>query len=108
MRHRVINPDTRLVQPFVYTQQQLPTHRPIVQYIRQSTAKQLKKNKQSYELQDSDLRRRLVQGYGWQDNDKSIIKIDADQGKSGTKRRDERSEERRVGKEGRSRWSPYH
>jgi len=62
-----------------------------VQYIRQSTAKQLKKNKQSYELQDSDLRRRLVQGYGWQDNDKSIIKIDADQGKSGTKRRDERT-----------------
>jgi DNA invertase Pin-like site-specific DNA recombinase len=91
MKRRVIRPDARLVQEFVYTQQQLPTHRPIVQYIRQSTTKQLKRNKQSYELQDSDLRRRLVQGYGWQDNDKSIIKIDADQGKSGTKRRDERT-----------------
>jgi len=84
-----INPDAKLVQPFVYTQQQLPTHRPIVQYIRQSTAKQLKKNKQSYELQDSDLRRRLVEGYGWKESD--IIKIDSDQGKSGTKRRDERT-----------------
>src|SRR5258708_28574395 len=90
MRHRVINPDTRLVQPFIYTQQQLPTHKPIVQYIRQSTTKQLKRNKQSYELQDSDLRRQLVR-MGCQETDEAIIKIATDQGKSATKRRDERS-----------------
>jgi DNA invertase Pin-like site-specific DNA recombinase len=90
-RRTAIEPGRTLVQTFTYTQQQLPTHKPIVQYIRQSTTKQLKRNKQSYELQDSDLRRRLVQGYGWQDNDAAIIKIDSDQGKSGTKRRDERT-----------------
>ena len=64
MKRRVIRPDARLVQEFVFTQQQLPTHRPCILYIRQSTQRQLKRNKQSYELQDSDMRR-LVQGYGW-------------------------------------------
>jgi DNA invertase Pin-like site-specific DNA recombinase len=91
MTKRAIIPDARLVQDFVYTQQQLPTNKPVVQYVRQSTNKQLKRNKQSYEMQDSDLRRKLTRGYGWQDNDQFIIKIDSDQGKSGTKRRDERT-----------------
>ena len=91
MKRRIVIPDATLVQEFVYTQQQLPTHKPIVQYIRQSTTKQLKRNKQSYELQDSDLRRKLTRGYGWPDNNEFIIKVDSDQGKSGTKRRDERS-----------------
>jgi len=89
-RRTGIEPGKTLVQPFTYTQQQLPTNKPIVQYIRQSTTKQLKRNKQSYELQDSDLRRNLL-AMGWQNNDASIIKIDSDQGKSGTKRRDERT-----------------
>ncbi len=88
---RVIRPDARLIQEFVYTQQQLPTHRPVVQYIRQSSLAQVRRNRQSYEQQDSDLRRKLVHGYGWKDTDTDIIKIDADQGKSGTKRRDERT-----------------
>ena len=87
-KNRAIKKDATLVQPFTYTQQALPIHKPIVQYIRQSTTKQLKRNKQSYELQDSDLRRNLL-AMGWKDRD--IIKIDADQGKSGTKRRDERT-----------------
>ena len=91
MKRRIVIPDAMLVQEFVYTQQQLPTHKPIVQYIRQSTTKQLKRNKQSYELQDSDLGRKLTRGYGWPDNNEFIIKVDSDQGKSGTKRRDERS-----------------
>jgi DNA invertase Pin-like site-specific DNA recombinase len=90
MRKKAITPDATLVQAFTYTQQQLPTHKPIVQYIRQSTTKQLKRNKQSYELQDSDLRRNLL-AMGWKDSDEYIIKIDSDQGKSGTKRRDERT-----------------
>jgi Resolvase, N terminal domain len=89
MKRRIITPNATLVQDFVYSQQALPTHKPIVQYIRQSTTKQLRRNKQSYELQDTDLRRNLL-AMGWLDNDESIIKIDSDQGKSGTKRRDER------------------
>ncbi len=89
-RRTQTKPGTTLVQAFTYTQQQLPVHKPVVQYIRQSTTKQLKRNKQSYELQDSDLRRNLL-AMGWKDNDASIIKIDSDQGKSGTKRRDERT-----------------
>jgi DNA invertase Pin-like site-specific DNA recombinase len=75
-RRRTITPNATLVQAFTYAQQALPIDKPIVQYIRQSTTKQLKRNKQSYELQDTD---------------ESIIKIDSDQGKSGTKRRDERT-----------------
>ncbi len=89
MKRKHITPNATLVQAFTYTQQALPIHKPIVQYIRQSTTKQLKRNKQSYELQDTDLRRNLL-AMGWMDNDESIIKIDSDQGKSGTKRRDER------------------
>lgn len=86
-----IRPNATLVPEFVYTQQALPVDKPIVQYIRQSTTKQLKRNKQSYELQDTDLRYKLVHGYGYPDSDKAIIKIDIDQGKSGTKRRDQRT-----------------
>ena len=88
MKRRTITPNATLVQPFTYTQQALPTNKPIVQYIRQSTKKQLKHNRQSYEMQDSDLRRNLLT-MGWKEQD--VIKIDSDQGKSGTKRRDERT-----------------
>jgi hypothetical protein len=91
MGKAAIRPGATLVTDFVFTQQKLPTHKPIVQYIRQSSVQQLKRNKQSYELQDTDLRRKLTRGYGWADNDEMIIKINIDQGKSGTKRRDERT-----------------
>lgn len=83
-----IRPDTKLVEDFVYQQEKLPTDKPVIQYIRQSTSHQLKKNKQSWMLQDAGLRRKLTGGYGWAEE--LLIQIDDDQGKSGTKRRDER------------------
>lgn len=85
--NRTFRPNGRLVQEFVYSQQQLPTHKPVVLYIRQSTDGQVKRNKQSTILQDEELGRRLIK-MGWTDD--LIIKIDTDQGKSGQKRRDER------------------
>jgi DNA invertase Pin-like site-specific DNA recombinase len=84
---RIIRQDARLIEEFVPQQQQLPTDRPIVQYVRQSSLGQVKNNRQSAILQDEALARRLV-AYGWKPDD--IIKIDIDQGKSGQKRRDER------------------
>ena len=66
---------------------QLPTSYKIGQYIRQSTEKQVKKNKQSTALQDEDLRKKLIR-YGW-DAD-NIVKFDNDQGVSGQKRIDQR------------------
>jgi DNA invertase Pin-like site-specific DNA recombinase len=83
-----IRPDVKLVADFVYEQEKLPTDKPVIQYIRQSTSHQLKKNKQSWMLQDTGLRHKLVNSYGW--NETLVIPIDDDQGKSGTKRRDER------------------
>lgn len=65
----------------------LPTAYKLGQYIRQSTEKQVKKNKQSTALQDEDLRKKLIR-YGW--NADNIIKFDNDQGKSGQKRIDQR------------------
>lgn len=84
---RHIDPSKRLVQEFHPGQPQLPLDLLIVQYIRQSTFGQVKKNKQSAILQDIKLTRRLL-AYGWPDE--RIVKIDTDQGKSGQKRRDER------------------
>ena len=83
---RRINPDASLIAPFAYTQQQLPTDKPVVVYIRQSSEGQVQNHKQSAILQDEQLARRLTT-MGFTD----IIKIDADQGMSGQKRRDERS-----------------
>ncbi len=82
---RIIRPDARLVQEFVYTQQQLPTHKPVVQYIRQSTDTQVEENEDSTYMQDEELAERLkIMGFT------KIIPIDIDQGISGQKRLDER------------------
>jgi DNA invertase Pin-like site-specific DNA recombinase len=86
--NRHIDPSKRLVQEFHPGQPQLPIESLIVQYIRQSSREQVKKNKQSAILQDIKLTRRLL-AYGWPDE--RVIKIDTDQGKSGQKRRDERA-----------------
>jgi DNA invertase Pin-like site-specific DNA recombinase len=75
---RNIQPDKKLVQDYVYVQEKLPIDRPVVQYIRQSTDGQVKKNKQSAALQDEQMYRRLV-AMGFTD----IRKIVKDQGKSG-------------------------
>ena len=56
----------------------------IVQYIRQSTGKQVKENIQSKIQQDTMLGKRLIK-YGWTED--LIIKIDKDQGISGQKNR---------------------
>ena len=84
---RHIDPSKQLVQEFHPGQPQLPLDLLVVQYIRQSSLEQVKKNKQSAILQDIKLTRRLL-AYGWPDE--RIVKIDTDQGKSGQKRRDER------------------
>jgi len=86
--NRHIDPSKRLVQEFHPGQPQLPIEKLIVQYIRQSSREQVKKNKQSAILQDIKLTRRLL-AYGWPNE--RVIKIDTDQGKSGQKRRDERA-----------------
>jgi len=85
---RHIDPSKRLVQEFHPGQPQLPIDKLVVQYIRQSTQDQVKKNKQSTILQDAKLTRRLI-AYGWPDE--RVRKIDTDQGKSGQKRRDQRA-----------------
>src|SRR5229473_939852 len=80
---RSIQPDKRLVQPFSYVQnEQLATDKPIAQYIRQSSDKQLKNNKQSTALQDEDMRKRLL-SMGWKES--LIVKLASDNGTSGTK-----------------------
>lgn len=85
---RYFNSEKRLVQEFHPGQPQLPIEKLIIQYIRQSSREQVKKNKQSAILQDIKLTGRLL-AYGWPDE--WVIKIDTDQGKSGQKRRDERA-----------------
>lgn len=83
---RVIRPNARLIQEFVYRSEQLPTDRPVVQYIRQSTDTQVKDNEDSTFMQDEELAERLtIMGFS------EIIRIDTDQGISGQKRIDERS-----------------
>src|SRR5215467_8000359 len=82
---RIIRPDARLVQEFADTQQHLPIDRAVAQYIRQSTIGQVKKNIQSFILQDEKLSRRLAH-IGFTD----IRKIETDQGKSGQKLRFQR------------------
>ncbi len=84
---RVIRPNAHLMQDFSPAPPHLPVDRPIVQYIRQSTGEQIKKNIQSKIQQDEQLRKRLIK-YGWKDD--LIRKIDKDQGISGQKRRDQR------------------
>src|SRR5215469_474384 len=87
---RIIIPGAQLITAFNPTQRQLPTDRPIAQYVRQSSTGQVKNNLQSIILQDERLGQRLI-AYGWQpEGHNRIIKIDMDQGKSGQKRRDER------------------
>src|SRR5947209_1654672 len=88
MPHRVIRPDTKLVEDFVYQQEKFPIDKPVVQYIRQSTLGQVKHNLQSKIQQDEMLRKRLVK-MGWLEE--MIIKIEADQGKSGQKLRFQRA-----------------
>lgn len=83
---RAIQPGKTLIHEPEDIKREYPTSKPVVQYIRQSTEKQVKKNKQSTKLQDEGLSRKLNRlGYS------TIIKIDEDQGKSGQKRRDERT-----------------
>jgi hypothetical protein len=85
MRKRSINPNGTLIQDEILTRQQLPTNRPIVQLIRQSTKRQQKQNSVSAEMQDADMRRFLIAN-GW--NEKLILPpIDDDSGRSGTKGR---------------------
>lgn len=83
---RAIQPGKSLIHEPEDIKREYPTSKPVVQYIRQSTERQVKKNKQSTKLQDEGLSRKLDKlGYS------TIIKIDEDQGKSGQKRRDERA-----------------
>lgn len=74
----VIKPGSKLVQPFVYQAQQLPIHLPVIQYIRQSTEGQVKHNKQSTILQDTQFAGRL-RAMGFM----TLKQIATDQGKSG-------------------------
>src|SRR6266567_8334105 len=85
---RAIEPGKRLVEEFSFRQETLPTSQPIIQYVRQSTYKQLTENTESAVLQDEKLRGRLIK-YGWKPD--NIILISEDTGKSGQKRRDERA-----------------
>jgi len=83
MRHIDIN--KRLIQELEYVQQQLPVDKPVAQYIRQSTLGQVKKNIQSFVLQDEKLGSKLVR-MGFIE----VRKIEIDQGKSGQKDRFQR------------------
>jgi DNA invertase Pin-like site-specific DNA recombinase len=82
-----IRPGASLMPEFNPEQPHLPTDKPIVQYIRQSSLGQVKNNVQSKIQQDEMLERRLLK-YGWTHD--LIIKIEADQGISGQKTRFER------------------
>lgn len=82
---RNIKPDASLMPEFSTLQPRLPIDKPIVQYIRQSTDRQVKENIQSKIQQDDMLGKRLLK-YGWTED--KIMKIDKDQGISGQKRQD--------------------
>ncbi len=85
---RAIEPGKRLVEEFSFRQETLPVDRKIIQYVRQSTYKQVAENTESAILQDEKLRGRLIK-HGWKPD--NIILISEDTGKSGQKRRDERA-----------------
>src|SRR5260370_28680581 len=87
-RRTAIEPGKTLVQAFTYDQQQLPTHKPVVQYIRQSQGSQVKHNRASSEMQDKSMRNNLL-AQGWKP-ELILDAISEDTGKSGTKRADER------------------
>lgn len=70
------------------TVQTLPIDKPIVQYVRQSTRKQLRTNRVSGEMQDQDMRNILL-AHGWKP-ELILEAIADDTGKSGTKRKDQR------------------
>lgn len=88
-RARQIQPGKTLIElPKAPEARQLPTNDPVVQYVRQSTRKQLRENATSRETQDVNMHSRLG-AYGWKDQ--LILKIDIDTGKSGRKRKDQRT-----------------
>ena len=88
MRIRAIKTNGTLIQPYKQTEQRLPIDRPIVQYIRQSTKKQQKRNRVSSTMQDVDMKNNLI-ALGWTP-ELILPAIDDDTTKSGTKRADER------------------
>lgn len=69
---------------------QLPIDRPVVQYIRQSTRKQVKRNRISGEMQDADMKNTLIETHGYKP-ELILPAISKDTGKSGTKSRLQRS-----------------
>src|SRR5260221_3947415 len=69
---------------------QLPIDRPVVQYIRQSTRKQVKRNRISGEMQDADMKNTLIETHGYRP-ELILPAISKDTGKSGTKSRLQRS-----------------
>src|SRR5258708_14984657 len=78
----------RALQDDIFIVPRLPIDRPVVQYIRQSTRKQLRQNRFSADMQDQDMRDKLL-WHGWT-SELILQAISKDTGKSGTKRRDER------------------
>jgi DNA invertase Pin-like site-specific DNA recombinase len=87
-KRKPIRPNGTLIQPYTPTEQKLPTDKPVVQYIRQSSKKQQRKNRVSRDMQDVDMRNNLLT-MGWKP-ELILPAIDDDTTKSGTKRRDER------------------
>src|SRR5258708_24978583 len=84
-RMKAIRPGAALVKPYEPTEQKLPTDKPVVQYIRQSTRRQKKNNRVSGEMQDVDMKNRLLSpAYGWKP-ELVLEAISIDTGKSGTK-----------------------
>jgi hypothetical protein len=79
----------RARQEDIFIVRQLPIDRPVVQYIRQSTRKQIKRNRFSGDMQDADMRNILLAVHGYKP-ELILPAISKDTGKSGTKRRDER------------------
>ncbi len=88
-RTQKIRPGATLTQSYELPAQKLPIDRPVVQYIRQSSKKQLKQNPFSTNDQDVGMKDRLL-AYKWKP---ALIlpAIDTDTGKSGTKGRDQRA-----------------
>lgn len=82
-RTKKIEPGKTLVQPFELTERKLPTDKPVVQYIRQSTRKQKKNNRVSNDMQDVDMKNRLI-AYKWSP-ELILPAISTDTGHSGTK-----------------------
>lgn len=85
MKQRVIMPSSSLIVESDEVSHKLPTDRPVVQYIRRSTGKQVKESVQS-KIQQDEATERKLRSKGFTD----IRKIALDDGKSGQKRVDER------------------